>query len=64
MASDAAAKGGNAEREGKLIEMLIATRLEARAAKNFAQADAIRKSLAEIGVLLEDGSKGTSYKIQ
>jgi cysteinyl-tRNA synthetase len=64
VASDSAAKGGNAERESKLIEMLIATRLEARAAKNFAQADAIRKRLAEIGVLLEDGPKGTSYKIQ
>ena len=64
VASDSAGAGGNAERESKLIEMLIATRIEARAAKNFAQADAIRKSLAEIGVLLEDGPKGTSYKLQ
>ena len=54
---------GNADREGKLVELLIQMRLEARTAKDFARADAIRKQLSDIGVLLEDGAKGTTYRL-
>ena len=51
------------DRIGKLVEMLIEMRLDARKNKDFARADAIRKQLADIGVTLEDGVKGTSYRL-
>ncbi len=44
------------------IDALIAQRLAARQAKNFAEADRIRKVLADANVVLEDGAKGTSWK--
>jgi cysteinyl-tRNA synthetase len=61
--STATAASGNAQREASLIEMLISMRLEARKTRNFTQADEIRNQLAKIGVVLEDGPKGTSYKV-
>jgi cysteinyl-tRNA synthetase len=60
--NDVAQSGGDAEREGKLVEMLINMRLDARKAKDFARADAIRTDLAKIGITLEDGPKGTSWR--
>jgi len=44
------------------IEQLIAERLAARKAKDFARADAIRKELTEAGVILEDGAQGTTWR--
>ncbi|MDP9195995.1 MAG: cysteine--tRNA ligase [Pseudomonadota bacterium] len=46
----------------KAIDDLIQQRLEARKAKNFAEADRIRKHLADQGIVLEDGPKGTTWK--
>jgi cysteinyl-tRNA synthetase len=60
---NAAGNSGGAEREAGLIQMLINMRLEARQAKDFARADGIRNQLAKIGVILEDGPKGTTYRI-
>jgi cysteinyl-tRNA synthetase len=57
-----AASGGSAEREGRLVEYLIELRAEARAAKDFVKADAIRDRLAEIGIILEDRADGTVYR--
>jgi cysteinyl-tRNA synthetase len=54
----------SAEREGALIEMLIAMRAQARANKNYAESDRIRGELAKIGVLLEDRSDGTIWRIE
>jgi cysteinyl-tRNA synthetase len=54
---------GSAEREAALVEMMIQMRADARKAKDFARADEIRKRLSDIGVTLEDGPKGTSWKI-
>jgi len=45
------------------IEALIVERSEARKSKNFARADEIRDSLAERGVVLEDGADGTTWKL-
>ena len=44
------------------IEALIAQRKEARAAKDFNKADAIRDELAEAGVVIEDGPSGTTWR--
>ena len=44
------------------IEALIAERNEARAAKDFQKADAIRSQLAEAGVIIEDGAGGTTWR--
>jgi cysteinyl-tRNA synthetase len=59
----ATSNGGNAEREASLIQMLIEMRLEARKARDYGRADAIRNQLAQIGIVLEDGPKGTTYRI-
>ena len=45
-----------------LMELIIGIRKDARANKDFATADRIRDGLAEIGVLLEDGKAGTTWK--
>ena len=44
------------------IDALIDERIEARRLKNFARADAIRKELAEQGILLEDNPAGTTWR--
>jgi len=44
------------------IEVAIAARLAARAAKNWAEADRIRGELAAQGVVLEDSAAGTTWK--
>ena len=49
---------------GKLIELLIDLRKQARTQKNFALADEIRKRLVELSVTLEDRPDGTTWKIQ
>lgn len=46
------------------IEEAIAARAAAKKAKDYAKADAIRASLAEKGVILEDTPQGTKYKIK
>ncbi len=45
------------------VESLIAARNQARADKNWAEADRIRKELASMSVVLEDGAGGTTWKI-
>jgi cysteinyl-tRNA synthetase len=44
------------------IETAIQNRLAARKAKNFAEADRIRKELADAGIVLEDGPGGTTWR--
>ncbi len=61
---DAASRdAASAEREAALVEILIEMRNEARKAKDYARADAIRNRLAQLGIVLEDGPKGTSWRI-
>ena len=43
------------------IDALVAERQAARAAKDFARADAARKRLADLGVLLEDTPRGPRW---
>ena len=44
------------------IELRIAARLDARKAKNFAEADRIRDELAALGVVLKDSKDGTTWE--
>lgn len=44
------------------IALLVETRAELRAAKQWALADRVRDRLAELGVILEDGPDGTTWK--
>ena len=46
------------------IKRLILQRNEARAAKDYAKSDSIRKSLLEKGIILEDSPEGTKWKRQ
>jgi cysteinyl-tRNA synthetase len=45
------------------IQALIDARAQARASKNFAESDRIRKELAAMGVVLKDSKDGTSWEI-
>jgi len=45
------------------IEKLIAERAAAKAVKDFAKGDAIRKQLKDKGIILEDAKEGTTWKI-
>ncbi|MDG2951872.1 cysteine--tRNA ligase [Exercitatus varius] len=55
-------QGDAATDEVSKIEALIKRRNEARAEKNWADADAARDALKEMGVVLEDGANGTTWR--
>jgi len=54
--------GGLAKEEEGEIEAIIAERTEAKKARDFARADALRQSLKERGIVLEDGPGGTTWR--
>ncbi len=58
-----AGAGGASHIDGDEIERLIAARNEARKSKDFAEADRIRGELADMGVAIEDGPQGTSWRV-
>jgi cysteinyl-tRNA synthetase len=51
------------EVDAAAVERLIGERAEARKARDFARADAIRDQLAAMGVELEDGAGGTRWRL-
>lgn len=55
-------KRGAAQIDAAHVESLLAARQAARAARDFARADAIRDELAALGVAIEDGAQGTRWK--
>jgi len=52
-------EGGHSDLD---IEGLISARIAAKAAKNYAEADSIRKTLADAGIILEDSPQGTTWR--
>jgi cysteinyl-tRNA synthetase len=50
--------------DGAEVERRIAARAEARKAKDFARADAIRGELLAMGVAILDGPQGTTWKVE
>jgi cysteinyl-tRNA synthetase len=44
------------------VDAMIVARIEAKKAKNFAEADRIRKQLADAGIILEDTPQGTTWR--
>jgi cysteinyl-tRNA synthetase len=45
------------------IEQRVASRLEARKARNFAEADRIRDELAAMGIVVKDTKDGTTWEV-
>ena len=50
-----------ADEDTALIEELIAKRTEAKKNKNFAEADAIRDKLTEMGITIKDTRQGVQW---
>jgi cysteinyl-tRNA synthetase (EC 6.1.1.16) len=55
-------KRGSEGVDAARIESLIEARRSARAARDFARADAIRDELAGMGIAIEDGPQGTRWR--
>lgn len=53
---------GGAQDDASDIDALIAARAEAKATKNFAEADRIRQDLLSRGIVLKDGPSGTTWE--
>ena len=56
------AAGDSPSLDDKAVEALIQARKDARDNKDWAEADRIRDELKELGVVLEDGPQGTSWR--
>jgi cysteinyl-tRNA synthetase len=50
----------NNQAEKQTIQELIAARLEARKARNWAESDRIRDELAQMGIAIKDNKDGTT----
>jgi cysteinyl-tRNA synthetase len=55
-------EGGSPQPAAPFIDLLLEVREEMRSAKQWAIADRIRDRLAELGVLIEDGKGGTTWR--
>lgn len=66
--SSATGANGESSKECAALDALIALQLQARAdarkAKDFSTADAIRDALNNAGIVIEDGTKGSSWHLQ
>lgn len=49
--------------DAEKIEALIAARKQARAEKNWAEADRVRHELTDMGIAIEDGVNGTTWRV-
>lgn len=62
-AEDFLKAGAEGRVDAAQVEALIQARLEARAAKDWAASDRIRDELTALGVVLEDGKGGTTWRL-
>jgi cysteinyl-tRNA synthetase len=53
---------GGEDLSGKLVDLLLKVREDARKRKDFAQADLIRKQLLELGIEIQDTQDGAVWK--
>jgi cysteinyl-tRNA synthetase len=58
-----ATAGGDDALVGKLVQLLIELRADARGRKDFATADKIRLAMGAIGVVIEDRKGGTEWRV-
>ena len=64
LAPDAFLQAGAEGRvDAEKVEELIAERLQARSEKNWAESDRLRDELTSMGVVLEDGKGGTTWRL-
>jgi cysteinyl-tRNA synthetase len=56
-------QAGGATVDAAQVEALLEERRAARAARDFARADAIRQELAQMGVVIEDSAQGTRWSV-
>ena len=62
--AEAAGNDGDGGLTEQLMQLLLELRQDARKAKNYAQADAIRNKLGELGIVIEDTPQGARWKKQ
>ncbi|SNT00265.1 cysteine--tRNA ligase [Pseudomonas segetis] len=55
--------GAQGKVDAEQVDALIAARLQARSEKNWAESDRIRDQLTSMGVVLEDGKGGTTWRL-
>jgi cysteinyl-tRNA synthetase len=46
-----------------LVDLLVSARMELRAAKEYQAADSIRAKLSELGIVVEDGPDGSTWRV-
>lgn len=61
--SEEVADSSSAEREAGLVELLIELRSQMRESASWAEADCVRARMKDLGVVLEDGPEGTTWRI-
>ena len=55
-------KGATSDLDEAQIDALVAERVEAKKARNWARADEIRNTLTAMGIVVEDGPQGSTWR--
>ena len=55
-------KGATSDLDEAAIDKLVAERVEAKKARNWARADEIRNQLTQMGIVVEDGPQGSTWR--